>query len=391
MKSLAQSPRDAAFVQNPYPFYDKARAVGPLFYWDDYDLVCAAGFEAVDAVLRDRRFGREAPSCIAQPEPAHLRPFHDNERHSMLEREPPVHTRLRGQVMRSFTGRKVNALIPEIEGLAHTLIDGFPDGEFDLLLAFAEMLPVTIIARMLGVPDAMARQLLEWSHAMVAMYQARRDRSVEDAAVTATLEFSDYIKSLMNERYHAPRDDLVSALLLPEADLSEDEAVSTIILLLNAGHEATVHTIGNGVVSLLANGGAAEAFRTDDHIARATNEILRYDPPLHLFTRYAMADVEAFGHAFKEGDEVGLLLAAANRDPAFFDRPEVFDPARDVKPHAAFGAGIHFCVGAPLARAELNVALPVLFERCPDLRLTEPPIYADRYHFHGFERLMVSR
>jgi len=390
MKHLAQSPIDPAFVQDPYPFYDRARERGDLFFWEDYETPCAVSFAAVDAFLRDRRFGREAPACVAKPVPAHLSAFYDYEQFSMLEREPPVHTRLRAQVMREFTGRRVQALAPEITAMCHRLIDGFPEGEFDLLAQFAEVVPVTVIARMLGVPEGMERQLLDWSHAMVAMYQARRDAAIETAAVQATLTFSEYVRGLIEARRVTPQDDLISALVGEGAQLSDPEIISTVILLLNAGHEATVHTIGNGVALLLEKGIDPFVAFADDFAANATsNEILRYDPPLHMFMRYAREDAEVFGHRFKEGDQVGLLLAAANRDGSVFAAPNLFDVGRSVRAHASFGAGIHFCVGAPLARLELNIALPILFERCPDLRLAARLFYADRYHFHGFERLMV--
>jgi len=372
MKQLNQSPLDDAFVQNPYPFYDQARASGDLFYWSDYQMPCAASFGAVDALLRDRRFGREAPGSVRVPVPKHLSAFYDNEQFSMLEREPPVHTRLRAQVMREFTGRRVQMLVPEITALSHGLIDQFPKGDFDLLTQFAELLPVTVIARMLGVPTGMERQLLDWSHAMVAMYQARRDQTIEEAAETATLEFGGYVRGLVEDRRDQPRDDLISALVGEGANLSTPEIVSTVILLLNAGHDPF------------------EAFADDAAIQATNNEILRFDPPLHMFTRYAREDLEIFGHGFKEGDQVGLLLASANRDEAVFEAPSQFDVTRPLRAHASFGAGIHFCVGAPLARLELNIGLPILFERCPDLTLIEKPRYADRYHFHGFERLMVA-
>lgn len=393
MKHLNQSPLDPVFVQDPYPFYDRAGASGPLFFWTDYDMPCAAGYSVVDQILRDKRFGREAPECVRQPIPEHLQPFYDIEAHSMLEREPPTHTRLRGQVMREFTGRKVHALKPGLEALTHGLIDDFTGEPFDLLTTFAEMLPVTVIARMLGVPDDMARQLLSWSHAMVAMYQARRNREVEDAAITATVEFSNYIKSLIADRKKAPKDDMISSLVAAghAGKLSDAEIVTTCILLLNAGHEATVHSIGNGVATILTQSMTPTDLFTDEFSTNATTtEITRFDPPLHMFTRYAMSDVELAGHEFREGDQVGLLLAAANRDPEKFEDPTIFNPNRPVVANASFGAGIHFCVGAPLARLELNVALPILFERCPNLRLSEQPKYADRYHFHGYERLMVA-
>lgn len=392
MQRLAQSPRQQDFVQNPYPFYDRSRNAGPLFFWEDYDMVCAAGYEAVSTILKDRRFGREAPECVRKPVPERLRPFFEIETNSMLEREPPTHTQLRAEVMRYFTGRNVHALEPSIKALAHELIESFPKEPFDLLPAFAEKLPVITIARMLGVPDAMADQLLSWSHAMVAMYQSRRNRHIEDEAVRAATQFSAYVSELIQKKRMQNEDDLLSALVNAgeDARLSEPQIISTAILLLNAGHEATVHTIGNGVACLLSRGFGAEIF-TDETAANAiSTEILRFDPPLHMFTRYALGDVEIYGHRFKEGEQVGLMLASANRDETQFDNAHEFQIDREPRTNMSLGAGIHFCVGAPLARLELNLALPILFKSCPELRLTEAPVYADRYHFHGFEKLMVS-
>lgn len=391
---LSQSPRDPAFVANPYPFYDTARAEGELFYWNDYKLVCAVSYKAVDGLLRDRRFGREAPDCVKKTHPEHLAPFLEIEKHSMLECDPPEQTRLRGQILRAFTARQVAAMEEGIASLTHELIDAFPKGPFDLLPAFAERIPVIVIARMMGVPETMADQLLSWSHDMVAMYQARRDRAVEDAAVKASKDFGAYVRDLMQARRQEPQDDMISALLEVQRSqnaLSDAEIVSTLILLLNAGHEATVHSIGNGVAAILRNNAnGPQIYRDEAATLYANCEVLRYDPPLHMFTRYALEDVEVFGHQFREGDEVGLMLAAANRDPVEYEDPHRFDPNRKISTHLSFGAGVHFCVGAPLARLELNTAMPILFERCPDLRLAQTPEFADRYHFHGYTRLMVE-
>jgi cytochrome P450 len=393
MRSLTQSPREPGFVQDPYPFYDRARALGPLFVWEDYGWPCSAGHEAVGALLRDRRFGRELPAELKPERPAHLADFHAVDDLSMLDREPPAHTRLRGLVLRAFTSRRIAALGSEVASLAHGLIDGIEGDEFDLLPAFAEQLPVIVIARLLGVPEAMAGRLLDWSHAMVAMYQARRDRGVEERANAAAREFADYLRAHVAERRARPGDDLITELVAAEADgerLSTDELIATCVLLLNAGHEATVHAIGNGVRAILASG--LEPARLFGEATGATvEEVLRYDPPLHLFTRYALQDVEVLGHRFRRGETVGCLLAAANRDPARFPDPGRFDPGRAPAPHLAFGAGIHFCVGAPLARLELAEALPVLFARLPGLALAEPPVFADRYHFRGLTALRLRR
>ncbi|MBR9766458.1 MAG: cytochrome P450 [Rhodobacteraceae bacterium] len=394
MAKLTQSPTDPAFVQNPYPFYAAARAEGALHDWLDYDMPCAFSYALVNDLLRDRRFGRQCPPELVPEIPPHQRPFYDIEDHSMLELDGEVHRRLRGLVLRAFTSRRIKALGPEIEAVCHELIDTFPaGGAFDLLPAYATQIPVIVICRLLGVPEEMGPQLLRWSNAMVGMYQARRDRAMEEAAARAAADFAAYIRSYAEDRRTSPADDLISELLAAEEEgtkLSTEELVTTCILLLNAGHEATVHTLGNGVVALLEHGSAV-AWVTPDRIEGTVEEILRHDPPLHMFTRYAHDPCEVAGRHFGRGDRIALLLGAANRDPEVWDDPETFDPARPIRTNAAFGAGAHFCIGAPLARLELQIALPILFARCPDLALAETPRYADLFHFHGLEKLIVRR
>lgn len=391
MKTLHQPPTDPGFVQNPYPFYAEARAAGPLHLWADYAMPAAFGHAAVQALLRDRRFGREVPPELARPVPAHLTAFMAVEAHSMLEAEPPRHTRLRSLVLRAFTSRAIAALAPGIETLCHRLIDAFPAGDFDLLPAYCTQVPVLTIARLLGVPEALAPQLLDWSHAMVSVYQAGHGRAEEDAASAAAAEFSAFLRAYVEERRAHPADDLITRLIAAEEEgerLSSDELIATCILLLNAGHEATVHGLGNGVKCLL-EAGSDPACLAPERIDGTVEEILRYDPPLHMFTRYAYQEMTVFGHDFRRGDQVALLLGAANRDPEVWPDPDRFDPGRPVQTNAAFGGGLHFCVGAPLARLEMRIALPILFARCPELQLTAPPKYSDSYHFHGLTRLMV--
>lgn len=391
MKTLSQSPVDPSFVQNPYPFYERARATGAFFYWDDYKLICTPKAAACNAIFRDRRFGREAPAELAPVIAEHLKPFYHVEAHSMLELEPPRHTRLRGLVLRAFTSRRIAALGPEIAQLTHELIDAFPDEPFDLLAHFGQKLPVIIIARLLGVPETMAPDLLRWSNAMVGMYMAGRSRETEDQAVGATEAFVAFLRHYIEERRAKPADDLITSLIAAEEageKLSTDELITTCILLLNAGHEATVHTIGNGVKTLLETCSPPDCLGPDN-IDACVEEIFRFDPALHMFTRWAYEDVEVMGHHFKRGDQVALLLGAANRDPASWDMPDIFQPMRAPKPHLTFGAGLHFCVGAPLARLELQVALPILFGRKPKLRLAEAPQFNNVYHFHGLKALVV--
>ncbi len=399
-RRVSLSPRDETFVQDPYPAYRAIREACPVFFWEEYGHWCCAGHNEVTALFRDRRFGRDIPAdlkaALGWPEPPeHLASFYAFEARSMLEREPPDHTRLRALVNRAFVSRTVERLRPRVEALAHALIDAFAGDTIDLLPAFAEPIPVTVIAGMLGVEPAMAPQLLAWSHRMVAMYQFGRTRTVEDAAVAATQAFEAFIRDLLPARRRTPGKDILSLLLTAEASgerLSEDELVTNAILLLNAGHEASVHAIGNAVAAILGGGhDPATFFGSPEATVASTEELLRFDPPLHMFTRYALEPVTIDGAELKPGDRIGLLIGAANRDPAVFADPDRLDPARTPKPHVSFGGGIHFCIGAPLARLELQVALPVLFARLPDLKLAEPPRTADRYHFHGIERLMVRR
>ena len=383
MQAFSQSPTDPGFVQNPYPFYDRARG-DDLFYWTDYAMACAVSHRAVSAILRDRRLGREAPT--PQPFAPHLAPFYAVEAHSMLELEPPRHTRLRGLVLRAFTSRRIAALGPEITQLCHDLIDRFPPGPFDLLDAYARPIPVIIIARLLGVPEDRADDLLHWSNAMVSMYQARRTAAIEDAAIAATNAFTAFLTDYIAEKRKSPADDLISELIAAEEageKLSTDELITTCILLLNAGHEATVHTLGNGIKTLLETGirGISEPL---------VEEVLRHDPPLHMFTRWVYEDVTLFGHDFQRGDQIACLLGAANRDAVVYPDPARFNPLRNAPANTSFGGGIHFCVGAPLARLELLIGLRVLFERCPNLQLEHTPTYGDVYHFHGLDRLMVA-
>ncbi len=386
MHTLHQPPTDPAFVQNPYPFYDRARATGSLFHWADYNLPCTTTHALTNAILRDRRFGREAVAALQIPD--HLIPFYAFEAHSMLELEPPRHTRLRRLVLHAFTSRRIKALTPDITQLAHDLIDRFPTGDHDLLDTYCRPIPVIIIARLLGVPEAMADDLLRWSNAMVMMYQAGRSRADEDTAVRATEDFVAFLRGYVTEKRTNPADDLISALIATEEDgetLSTDELITTCILLLNAGHEATVHSLGNAVRLCLSDG-----HRPPPDPAPFVEEMLRIDPPLHMFTRYAYEDITLEGHTFRRGDQVGLLLAAANHDPATYPDPTTFQPGRQGPANVAFGAGLHFCIGAPLARLELGAALTTLFDRCPEIRATDPSHYADIYHFHGLESLRVT-
>ncbi len=393
-RSVDLDPRNAQFVQNPYPTYEAVRAQCPVFKWEQYGHWCFLNHEDVNALLRDRRFGRQILHLVTREElgwsetPEHLKSFYNFEKHSLLELEPPVHTRLRGLVNRAFLSRQVEQMRPKITSLCNDLLDKVDSlHEFDLLANYATPIPIVVICELLGVPTEMKDQLLTWSHDMVAMYMAKRNRAIEDQAVKATVEFSDYMRALVSQRRKHPSTDLLSELIKAESEggkLTEDELITTAILLLNAGHEATVHSLGNGVKALIEN-------RHQGPITPAlVEEVLRFDAPLHMFTRYALEDLDYNGLKLKKGEVVGLMLGAANRDPARFANPTTFDPTRTPNSHVSFGAGIHFCIGAPLARLEMEIALQSLFTRKPKLQLIKSPHYRDSYHFHGLEELIVN-
>jgi cytochrome P450 len=386
---FAQDPREPSFFSDPQPLYRRLLAEPGPHFWEDYGFWVFARHAEVSALLRDRRFGRQVlhlttGAALGWPErPLHLADFDALERHSLLELEPPDHTRLRGLVNRTFVSRQIDRLAPGVEALAQRLIDGFVDrGEVELLEAFATPLAVGVIAELIGAPPEAGPQLLDWSHAMVAMYRLQLTRAEEDAAAEASRNFSRFVRALIAERRRKPRADIISQLV-ETGKLSEDELASAVVLLLNAGHEATVHGLGLAVKTMLEHGLASAPDEA------GVEELLRLESPLHLFTRFALEDVEVNGVRFKLGDRIGLLLGAANRDPAVFADPDRLDLGRSPNPHVAFGAGIHFCVGAPLARRELKIGLGALFRRLHGLALADTPGWRDAYHFHGLETLKV--
>lgn len=402
-RTATAQPREPAFYADPYAFYDAIHAQAPTFLWENYGHWCFTRFKDVNGLLRDKRFGRQILHLMSReqlgmaPPKRHVAAFEQTEKYSLLALEPPDHTRLRTLVNRAFVSRNVEQLRGRIERLANELIDGFEaDGEVELLKAFAAPLPAVVIAEMIGLPAEMAPQLLDWSNRMVAMYMFGVTEATEHDANQASLDFIEYLRTVIAERRRQPREDLLTHMLTTDPNdgqkLSEDEVISTTILLLNAGHEATVHTTGNGVAAILKSGLDPKAlFATDHQTAATVEECLRYDAPLHMFTRYALQDVTLDdGQSFKQGEVIGLMLAAANRDPTRFADANRFDPFRTDGQNVSFGAGIHFCIGAPLARIELQVAMKALFARLPGLRLAAEPEAKNVYHFHGLDRLDVA-
>ncbi len=357
----------APVVADPYPYFAAERARHPVAWSEGAPggtgRFLAFGHAAVSAVQRDRRLGRLWTD--RQPEDR-LEPFNLLHRNQMMENEPPEHTRLRRPVARAFARGHVERLRPRVREIAAALLAEVDGAGFDAVADYAEPLPVLVICELLGVPASHAHDLRDWSQAIVRMYEVEPSSQVEAAAVAAAADFAGLVRELAAERRTAPRDDLISDLVATE--LSGDEVVAAVVLLLNAGHEASVNAFGNGLAAMLDRG-----LRPGADAARCVEEMLRFDSPLQLFERTATEDVEVAGVVVREGQRIASLLGSANRDPAVFARPDDFVVDRDPNPHLAFGVGVHFCLGAPLARMELVESVTALWAAYPDLRLVGDP------------------
>ena len=387
---------DPAVVADPYPAFARARAVAPVQWHERLGLWLAFTHAESNAVLRDRRLGR----IWTDKQPAErFGSFNLIHRNAILEMEPPDHTRLRRLISTAFARGHVERLRPWIEELAGRLVDGMVERSggsdpVDVLSGMAEQLPVDVIAELLGVPQADRPLLRPWSNAIVKMYEYGRTTETEDAAERAAAEFVAYLRELAAERRTAPGEDLLSHLVsVRDADgdrLTEDELVTTCILLLNAGHEATVNVTGNGALALLRNPDQLARLRDDRAmLPMAIEELMRFDSPLQLFERTATEDVEIGGITVEKGRKVAALLGAANRDPAVFAEPDCLDVGRADNPHISFGAGVHFCIGAPLARVELQATFGALLDRTSSLELGGEPVRRPEFVIRGLASLPV--
>jgi cytochrome P450 len=392
---------DPDFIQDPHPTLNAMRETGPVLYDEVSNLWLVTRHEDVRTCLRDRRLGRvydhvtTAEEIGATPRDARWDAFWRVEKYSLLELEPPDHTRLRRLVSKAFTVRAVEAMRNPAKEIAQRLVGQAQQrGKIDLLRDFAQPFSIGIITTLLGVPTTDHGQLLDWSHRMVKMYELNTSDEQARGAATAAAEFDEYVRSIIDFHRAAPRGGLIGDLVHAEADgetLTDEEIVSTVIVLLNAGHEATVNTMGNGITGFMNNRDEWNRV-VDGWVAPlvAIEEMLRWDAPLQLFERWVLAgDVEIAGTRFSFGDKIGMLFGAANRDPRAFDDPDAFRAERHAAHHIGFGGGTHHCLGAPLARLELDVGLTALVEAFPDLELAADPVRQNAFTIHGYESVPV--
>ena len=386
-------PLEDGVPADPYPVYDRLRQEDPVHRMPGGRWLLTR-HEDCTAVLRNPAMSSERELDTGEDgEPSLLGAYLSK---LMLFMDAPDHTRLRGLVTRAFTPRVVEGLRPRITELVDQLLDDAAEaGELDVIAGFGRPLPVAVIAEMLGVPGEDQDRFRSWSEALAHTVDPAMTPDTAARAAVAGLEFMEYFHELSEERRQRPREDLLSALVAEEDAgdrLSTDELVANCILLLIAGHETTTNLIGNGTLALLRNPDELARFRADPDLAKtAVEEILRYDSPVHLTGRGVREDVEIGGVTLPAGDRITILLAAANRDPAAFDRPDRFDLSRTDNRHLAFSSGPHFCLGAALARLEGQIALSSLVTRFPDLALADEELeWNPTTTLRGLQRLPVT-
>lgn len=397
----AFDPWDPAFLADPYPAYEELRARGRVHYFEPTKQWLVPHHADVSALLRDRRLGRTYQHRFTHedfgrtaPSPEH-EPFHVLNDHGMLDLEPPDHTRIRRLVSKAFTPRTVEQLKPYVDELAGELVGRLvAAGGGDLLTDVAEPLPVSVIAEMLGIPESDRAPLRPWSADICGMYEMNPSQETAAKAVRASEEFTAYLLGLIEARRKEPGEDLISGLIAAYDDgerLTEQEMISTCVLLLNAGHEATVNATVNGWWALFRNPGQLAALRADHSLVpTAVEELMRYDTPLQLFERWVLDDIEIDGTTIPRGSEIAMLFGSANHDPAAFTAPEELDLSRPDNLHISFSAGIHYCIGAPLARLELTASLRALLSQAPTLTLTAEPVRKPAFVIRGLEGLGVA-
>ncbi len=400
---------DPDFVRDPYPRLAGVREASPIFWDPEWQKLFFTRYEDIAALLRERRLGRSIFHVLSRdelgfpPPDSRVAAFDHFQKNHILDMEPPGHTRIRGLVQKAFTPSRVENLRLRIEGIVNHLLDAARSrgDAFDAVADFAEPLPVLVIAELLGIPATDRDRLRPWSAAIVKLYELGYTEAQMRAANSATAEFSTYIKALADERRLEPRDDLITALVQVEEmgeRLSNDELVANCILFLNAGHEATV----NGTTAALLTmqrlpaikaqlGRAASSQSNNAAIFKtAVEEFLRFDTPLPMFERWVLEDFEFRGVRLKQGMELGFFYASGNRDPHKFTDADSFDATRDPNPHLTFGLGTHYCIGAPLARLEMSVALHAFLKRHPNFQVLDQPLDYTGFVIRGLKRLEIA-
>ncbi len=388
---------DATFVANPYPSLKELRSFGKPVWHDALGIFLAARHGDANDVFRNKSLGR----IFVNRQPLFdWETFNWLHSDSILDSEPPKHTRLRALVAKAFNRNKIEGMRPAIERITNELLDAIDQKvkskeNFDLIADYAEPLPVKIIADLLGFPKSEEYLLRPWSQAIVKMYEVNPSQQYQSEAMLAAGEFASYVRDLAEHRKENPSSDLITDLAMVEENgekLNMQELVATCVLLLNAGHEASVNAFGNGMVEVLRRPDQMNVLRTSprENTESAVEEFMRFDAPLQLFERTATRDTEVGGVKIEVGQRIAALIGSANRDETVFENADEMNVARAVNPHIGFGAGIHFCLGAPLARLEMSVSLPALWEKYPQMALASEPLRRPTFVLRGYESIAIS-
>jgi cytochrome P450 len=386
-----------SFVADPYEQLRALREIGKPVWHEGMQIFLAARHSDANDVFRNKSLGRIFTDKSPEFEWETFNWLHSD---SILDSEPPKHTRLRSLVAKAFNRNKIEGMRPAVERITQQLLDAIDEkvksGEnFDLIADYAEPLPVKIIADLLGFPESEEHLLRPWSQSIVKMYEVNPSQQYQIEAKKAAGEFAEYVRNLAEHRKTNPGQDLITDLAMVEENgekLNSHELVATCVLLLNAGHEASVNAFGNGMVAALERPDQAELLRKNSRAITETalEEFMRFDAPLHLFERTATVDTELGGVKIEKGQKIAALIGSANRDSSVFERADEMDLTRDPNPHIGFGAGIHFCLGAPLARLEMSVSLPALWEKYPNMQLAGTPVRRPTFVLRGYESVSIS-
>ena len=399
------------FIKNPYLKMAEFRESTPVFWDEINDLFFFTRYKDVRSIQSTKSFGTTfnhidgfeetiKNQAIPITSTAYKRSdqfgtyenFWKSEEFSLLNLEGQLHKELRGLVAKAFLPRSVQQLLPFMEETSNKLFNDLKGTEFDMLKDYAQPYSVSIIGKLLGVPESDHLEFLDWSHKIVKMYDFEVSDQNANNAEEAAKQFIEYTQNLLDKRREDPQDDMITRLSQVSEDnnfLTDDQIICTVILLLNAGHEATVNTLGNGLHALLTLEKSFEEIKSEtEDINDVVEELIRYDSPLQFFQRYALEDIEIDGHNISKGSKVAILLGSANRDPRIFENPDQINFKREMKDHSSWGGGIHFCIGTHLAKLELGVSFNHILEK--QFSLIEEPSRTGAFGIRGFKNLLVS-
>jgi unspecific monooxygenase len=386
---------DPNFIEDPYPHLKTLRESSPLHKDLNSDLVLVTRFEDVKGVQTSKAFSSSEPedsnTFKRSNESSENYPyFWKTEEFSLLNLEGQLHGDLRGLVAKAFSTRQVQELRPFMEAKSEELLNNLRGNSFDLLADYAQPYSVSVIGKLLGVPEEQYDNFLDWSNKIVKMYDLEVSSESSEEAEQAAKDFYYYISELIDIKSKDPDDDMISRLSQVTENnqkLTKDQIICTVILLLNAGHEATVNTIGNSIVALNQNNISTKNLNTRYEIKKIIEELIRWDSPLQFFQRWVLEDTSLGGFDLKKNSKIAILLGSANRDELAFKNAEIINFERDNLSHTSFGGGVHFCLGAHLARLELEVSLTNLFKN--EISLVDKPVRTGAFGIRGYKEITV--